>query len=155
LRIFDKIKNSENNSTNSETTNINHSIDNQTNQSQLEELSELLGGGHRIRFTGNVSSTIRHKILCFTVNEPRISLADDFSIINYWKNKRDDSKFNDLFSLATVVYGGAFSQVKCERDFSGLMLIYNHLRTRLSPETLNDTMIVKFNLDLLDKVNFI
>ena len=54
--------------------------------------------------------------------------------------------------ISQVVYGTAFSSVKVEHDFSGFALVYSHLRTRISNDFLNSIMVVKNNLDLIDKI---
>jgi len=54
-----------------------------------------------------------------------------------------------------VVFGAPSTQVKVERDFSAFSLIYSHLRTAMSDELLNAIFILKFNLDLIPKVNFL
>lgn len=98
---------------------------------------------------------MRNKIINFATIEPRAKISDDFKILNYWNSKRNDINYRDLYPIAKIVYGAAFSQVKCERDFSALLLIYNHLRTKMSSETLNNILILKCNIDLLEKVTFI
>ena len=57
--------------------------------------------------------------------------------------------------ISQVVYGLAFSQVKIERDFSEFALVYKHLLTHLSHKILDTVPVVKNNLDLLAKVNFV
>ena len=87
-------------------------------------------------------------------SEPRIWVNENFDILEYWHFKRDDSNWKELYNISQVVFGTAFSQVKVERDFSSFAMVYTHLRTRLSIETLNAILVVRQNLDLLDKVKF-
>jgi hypothetical protein len=58
-----------------------------------------------------------------------------------------------LLKVSEVVLGAPFSQVKCERDFCYFALIYSHLRTRIGDDILNELIIVRKNIDLLDGIN--
>ena len=77
-------------------------------------------------------------------------MNENYDILEYWHLKRDDPNWKELYNISQVVFDATFSQVKVERDFSS----YTHLRTRLSDETLNAILVVRQNLDLLDKVKF-
>lgn len=120
-------------------------------------LLQKTGGGVRSRSNLPLSTLdIKRKILNFVNNEPKIDACDeDFNILQYWHMKRDVKDMNEIYNISQIVYGGAFSQVKSERDFSIFALIYTHLRTKISPETLNAVFMMKCNLDLIEKVNFV
>ena len=91
----------------------------------------------------------------FVINEPRINPStSQFDIIKFWHVKRDDPNYKDLYQVSEVVYGAPSTQVKVERDFSAFALIYNHLRTCIDGSLLNAIFVLKFNLDLISKVNF-
>ncbi|KAG5681874.1 hypothetical protein PVAND_011281 [Polypedilum vanderplanki] len=116
-------------------------------------LQEFLGGGPRIEY-GQIKIDIKSQIMKFIYSEPRIRPSENFNILKFWHDKRDEPTYRDLYLISQVVYGQSFSQVKTERDFSSFGLIYNHLRTRLSDDVLNAIFIVKHNLDLLNDVKF-
>ena len=67
----------------------------------------------------------------------------------------ESALWNRLYEISQVVYSAAFSSVKVEHDFSGFALVYTHLRTRISNDFLNSIMVVKNNLDLIDKIKFV
>ncbi|KAG5674185.1 hypothetical protein PVAND_004168 [Polypedilum vanderplanki] len=132
-----------------------HTID---NNDFLAEESVLLGGGDQDDTeidAQNQVLTIKQMIMKFLA-EPRITSTERnrFNVLEYWHSKRDKSEWKVLYNISQVVYGAAFSQVKVERDFSGFALVLNHLRSKMSDDTLNAIMVIKYNLDLLQHVNF-
>lgn len=123
---------------------------------QQNILLQRLGGHSRLRINRNGTQNLKQKNLYFTSEkEICIENTQEFSVISFWNLKKDSEQFKDLYKISQVVYGGACTQVKNERDFSVFSLIYNNLRTRLSPELLNAIFTLKCNLDLLDKINFL
>lgn len=58
----------------------------------------------------------------------------------------------ELYDVATVVLSGPSSQVSVERAFSALALILSDLRTGLSEEALQDTLLIKLNKDIFEKI---
>ena len=75
-----------------------------------------------------------------------MTLDVEFNILAYWE-KNQKTKWNRFYEISQVVYDAAFSNVNVERDFSGIALVYSHLRTRISNDFLNSMMVVKNNLD--------
>ena len=124
---------------------------------KVRRFIEYTGGGTRQGVANAASESdqdIRQLILKWTLNEPRVSLDVEFNILAYWK-KNQKTKWNRLYEISQVVYGAAFSSVKVERDFSGFALVYSHLRTRISNDFLDSIIVVKNNLDLIDKIKFV
>lgn len=118
------------------------------------ELLSCFGGGVRTSNLRLEQNELKEQIYNFISNEPRASLNEEFKIMEFWKQKKYDPSYKNLYTLAKIAYGAPFTQAKCERDFSSLLLVYNHLRTKMRPDTLNNILLVKSNLDLLEKVNF-
>ncbi|KAG5667031.1 hypothetical protein PVAND_015032 [Polypedilum vanderplanki] len=119
------------------------------------EFQRLIGGvgDRRLRADGRQDRlNIRQQVERFLTE--RDAWPQDKSILEYWHAKRDNEELQDLYKISQVVYGAAFSQVKVERDFSGLALVLTHLRSLFADNTLNAILVVKNNLDLLDKVKF-
>ena len=117
-------------------------------------VSLLSGGGQRQSMHVIPNTRIHQQITNIVYSEPRIGVNQNFDILEYWHIKRDDPNWKELYNISQVVFGAAFSQVKVEQDFSSFAMVYTHLRTRLSDETLNAMLVVRQNLDLLDKVKF-
>lgn len=123
----------------------------------FNEMNFYAGGGQRNNQTGEPIGVreIRDQVAKFLADEPRLSATQrNFNILEYWHAKRDKNDWKQLYKVSQVVYGAAFSQVKVERDFSGFALVLTHLRSLLADDTLNSIILVKNNLDLLDRVNF-
>lgn len=72
------------------------------------------------------------------------------SIFAYWEEKKD--VFPELYKLAKVVHAAPPSQTSCERTFSTVSFVFNKYRSRLSEETLQNTLLLKLNKDFFDDV---
>ncbi|XP_065079200.1 uncharacterized protein LOC135702131 [Ochlerotatus camptorhynchus] len=58
----------------------------------------------------------------------------------------------ELYAVATVVHSVPSTQVSVERSFSALALVLSNIRAGLSDDTLEDILIIKLNMDILQKV---
>ena len=114
-----------------------------------EELNQRLGGGRRVQV--QAWQAARQRVNRFLA-ETRFSSVAQINPLKYWYNKRDEEP--EIYRISQVVYGAAFSQVKVGRDFSGFALVLTHLRTLLGDDTLNSILVIKNNLDLLNRVKF-
>ena len=124
---------------------------------KVRRFIEYTGGGTRqgiVNASSQLDEDIRQLSLKWALDEVRVILDVEFSIFAYWK-KNQKTKWNRPYEISQVVYGATFSSVKVERDFSGFALVYSHLRTRISNDFLNSIMVVKNNLDLIDKIKFV
>ncbi|XP_046803086.1 uncharacterized protein LOC124419016 [Lucilia cuprina] len=75
--------------------------------------------------------------------------TSDCCVLDYW-NKRK-SLDEELFILSNIIFGVPPTQVTIERAFSSLRIILSESRNRLSPETLENILLVKLNPALLDE----
>ena len=100
-------------------------------------ISLLSGGGQRQSMYVIPNTRIHQQIRNIVYSEPRIGVNESFNILEYWHLKRDDPNWKKVYNISQVVFDAAFSQVKAERDFSSFAMVYTHLRTRLSDDTLN------------------
>ena len=120
---------------------------------KVRRFIEYTGGGIRqgiVNASSEPDEDIRQLILKWALNEARVTFDVEFNILAYWK-KNLKTKWNRPYEISQVVYGAAFTSVKVERDFSGFALVYSHLRTRFLNDFLNSIMVVKNNLDIIDK----
>ena len=125
---------------------------------KVRRFIKYTGGGTRqgiVNTSSESDEDIRQLILKCALNEARVILDVEFNILAYWKKNQKKKKWNRPYEISQVVYGAAFSSVKVERDFSGFALVYSHLRTRISNDFLNSIMVVKNNLNLVDKIKFV
>lgn len=74
----------------------------------------------------------------------------NIDVWNYWLQKKATHK--DLFEVAAVIFAVPSTQVSVERAFSALALTLSDHRTSLGEQTLEDLLIVKLNLPVLDKI---
>lgn len=119
-------------------------------------LSELLGGQrNRLSTVQQRFNHIADLVKDFCYREDRIVPSTQFNLIDFWYLKRYDKKFKSLFDLSQVVFGSPYTQVKIERTFSVFALVLTHLRTNLTNEALNAIIVVRDNIDLIDKINFV
>lgn len=101
------------------------------------------------KFSKEIHSFIWHDKIKALGKESR------FNIFDFWlKNEVIRHNYPMLASISHVILSIPSSQVKVERDFSSYALVASHLRSRLSSETLNAILIMKHNIDFLDKINF-
>lgn len=68
------------------------------------------------------------------------------SVFEYWEEKKHI--FPELYKLAKIVHAVPPAQASCERTFSTLAFVFNKLRSQLSEQMLQDTMLIKLNKDL-------
>lgn len=68
------------------------------------------------------------------------------SVFEYWEEKKHT--FPELYKLAKIVHAVPPAQASCERTFSTLAFVFNKLRSQLSEQMLQDTMLIKLNKDL-------
>jgi len=124
-------------------------------ENEEEALNQRLAGGRRAQVQAEQNPeqpiTIRQKVNRFLA-QTRLSSTAQLSLLKYWFNKRDEEP--EIYRISQVVYGGAFSQVKVERDFSGFALVLTNLRTLLADYTLNAILVIKNNLDLPNRFKF-
>lgn len=73
-----------------------------------------------------------------------------FDLLKYWESQKITSPI--LYRLAMVVLMAPSTQVSVERAFSGLKLILTDYRMRLTENSVENLLVLKLNLDLLEKV---
>lgn len=86
----------------------------------------------------NISETLRNFI---GEKEPL-----DISLFDYWEKKKNVQPA--LYKLATVVHAVPPTQTTVERSFSAMALILSSLRTRISDENLENSLLIRLNRDL-------
>ncbi|XP_055308204.1 uncharacterized protein LOC129572287 [Sitodiplosis mosellana] len=75
----------------------------------------------------------------------------EVEILAYWKNNK--GKFPLLYELAKVLFAVPNGQTSVERGFSSLDFIYDRRRCNLSPDILNDILIIRLNSSLLEELD--
>lgn len=70
----------------------------------------------------------------------------DINILSYWEAMKDSNK--NLYKLASVVFAIPPTEVQIERDFSQLEYIFNNRRCNLTPDLVDDILLIHLNKDL-------
>lgn len=86
---------------------------------------------------------ILYKIRSFS---SRPSVHYKTNIMDYWNNLKFEEP--QLYELAIVLLSVPVSQVSVERAFSSLSYIFNNYRSRLSPNVLNQVLLLRLNYEL-------
>lgn len=72
------------------------------------------------------------------------------SVFDYWEANKNMKP--ELYKLATVVLAVPPTQTSIERAFSAMALILNPLRTQLSDENLENSLLIRLNRILYDEM---
>ncbi|KAG5667476.1 hypothetical protein PVAND_015456 [Polypedilum vanderplanki] len=122
------------------------------NDEQIEKATEELERIYEIaKYSDDDPTNIREEIAKFLNHKTEIN-ADDFKILEFWQNKKNDENFKGLFEVSQVIFGAAI--LKKNKDFDGFALVYEEIKKCLNDEEINSVLIVKNNLELLDGVKF-
>lgn len=98
----------------------------------------------------NIYNIGMHEKLKSLLQKDRISSSAN--VLHYWNvEKYTDS---DMFKLCNVVLGAPSTQVSVERSFSALPVILAKKRFRLTPENLQNVLLIRLNQDLLKNIDF-
>lgn len=93
------------------------------------------------------NSDIRSKVQLFRA-QPLLRMNTD--ILKFWEdNKR---LHPELYEMSLVLNGVPATEVQIERDFSAFAFIYNERRTSMNPTNLNNTMLIRLNANIFQKV---
>lgn len=95
--------------------------------------------------TNSSDVDLKIKLLSLANSKQRMDSKTD--VLKLWESKRYDDI--ELYMLATTALAVPCTQVSVERCFSGLKLLLEDHRLRLSPSKLDDLMIIRFNINLL------
>lgn len=79
------------------------------------------------------------------------NMLDQDSILDHWECRKNSDPI--LYQVASMVNSIAPTEVTVERAFSILSLVYNSRRTRLSPNLLQQILLIKLNKDLVTAIN--
>jgi hypothetical protein len=85
-----------------------------------------------------------------------VSMFDEFiqsselQILSFWASKK--FIYPCLYKLAMIVFSVPSTQVDVERFFSCLKLILSDQRSSLGSQILNDTLLVKLNFDIVERM---
>lgn len=94
---------------------------------------------------GPTQVDLKVKLLELANAKNRLPVNTD--ILRYWESRRFDEP--QLYELAMIALSPSGSQVSVERCFSGIKLLLDQHRLRMSADTLNDLMTLRFNQDLI------
>lgn len=72
------------------------------------------------------------------------------SILDFWEEKK--LVWPELYQLANIVHAVPATQSSVERTFSTLSFVFGKLRSNLSPQILEDILIIKLNSDIFKSV---
>lgn len=89
---------------------------------------------------------LKVKLLDLANSKTRLPSSTD--VLKYWEAHRYEDE--EMYELAMVALCASATQVSVERCFSGIKLLLEQHRLRMSPTMLNDLMIIRFNQDLLE-----
>ena len=114
-----------------------------------------MGGGRRNHINNEVNAFDIRAELLKLANEDRVKYDEKnkFNILQYWNLRQYSNP--QLYKLSQVILSAPATQVSVERLFSALALCLSHLRTKLSSQSLNELMLVKQNIELLDDISFV
>lgn len=125
-----------------------HTLDESTTMNELELfLNEIPDDNTEYHAQDSAApdavDDIEHKIRSF---QPKWDLKTTF--VDFWSKQ----KHLDLFEIARIVSVVQPTQTTVERAFSSLPLILNHLRTNISDENLENTLILRNNKQFYEKL---
>lgn len=83
------------------------------------------------------------KVKLLNLVNSKTRLPSNTDILKFWEARRYDDE--EIYELASA------TEVSVERCFSGIKLILEQHRLRMSPNMLNDLMIIRYNNDLLEQ----
>lgn len=93
------------------------------------------------------NSDIRSKVQLFRA-QPLLRMNAD--ILKFWE---DNKKIHpELYEMSLVLNGVPATEVRIERDFSAFAFIYNEKRTSMDPINLKNTMLIRLNANIFQKV---
>lgn len=69
----------------------------------------------------------------------------------FWNSMKDTHP--EMYQLASIIHSIPPTQTTVERSFSVLGYIFDSRRTNLSPELLENTLLINLNKELADKIN--
>jgi hypothetical protein len=99
---------------------------------------------------------LRKLITEFAYNEARFTGAySDFNLLDFWNQRKYGKKYRVLFKLSRVLLSMPISQSCVERTFSKVVLAFTPRRCRMSCSLLNNTLLLKDNLDIINNVKLI
>ncbi|XP_065093091.1 uncharacterized protein LOC135713785 [Ochlerotatus camptorhynchus] len=93
-------------------------------------------------------SEIDLKVKLLDLANSKTRLPSSTDILKYWEARRYDDE--QIYDLAMIALSASATEVSVERCFSGIKLLLEQHRLRMSPSMLNDLMIIRFNKDLLE-----
>lgn len=92
-------------------------------------------------------SEVDLKIKLLSIANASQRLDSKTDVLKLWESRRYDDP--ELYLLAITALAVPCTQVSVERCFSGLKLLLEDHRLRLSASKLDDLMIIRFNMNLL------
>ncbi|XP_065083430.1 uncharacterized protein LOC135705586 [Ochlerotatus camptorhynchus] len=107
-------------------------------------LTEMSGGSAPNNDTENRSFIQQLKALD---SEPRQS--HDYNVWQHWLERKNTHP--ELYGVAMVVLSTHSTQVSVERSFSALALVLSDRRVSLGEGTLDNTLLIKLNKELLER----
>lgn len=121
--------------------NVNEKDDESGKEKESEE-EDLLGAFLDATDGNNINNTESRLIEKYLYNfrkTQRIGAKDN--LITWWENK----KFHmpELYQLAMIIHAMPITQVSVERLFSSMKYIFSDLRGNLSPELLDDILVIR------------
>lgn len=87
----------------------------------------------------------------FTAYDQSTRIHHKNSILEYWKDNGE--RYPVLNELASIIHSIPPSQTTVERAFSVLGYIYNSRRTRLSPQILEDILMLILNRNIVETIH--
>lgn len=123
--------------------NDSHLLDNylsreQTQSEQLENVGESTESASHVHNYDDIETIV-------DVFDPE-KLSSDTDILAYWETMKQSH--GELYQLAMVVFSVPPTEVPIERDFSHLEYIFSNRRYNLSPDLLDDILLIHLNSDL-------
>lgn len=111
------------------------------NQSQSEQLGNV-GESSESTSHGNNYDSIEDELDIFDPEK----LPSDTDILSYWETMKESHE--KLYELAIAVFSIPPTEVQIERDFSHLEYIFSNRRCNLSPDLIDDILLIHLNSDL-------
>ncbi|KAM7306571.1 uncharacterized protein ISCGN_010274 [Ixodes scapularis] len=102
-------------------------------------LKEREEGSSESRTKSSRKSAQIERLLESFEREPRIK--KEANVLEFWRKEKP--RFPELYQLAVVALAVPATQVSVERAFSGLKYILSCQRTRLTPTTLDDVLLLR------------
>jgi len=89
----------------------------------------------------SISTKMETLLKTYKLDEKRLSHKTN--ILEYWKTMK--TKYPEIYQLAQIVFSVPATQVSVERLFSGLKFILSPYRCNITPEHLEDQLLVRTN----------